>query len=224
MQRFDPANLSSQGVTRKQLEVGLPNEAKVVGFVGRLVQEKGLLDLFAAARIVREQVPEVRFLFVGPVDTHKPDALTPDTAQEYGIGDVCYFLGMRQGMPELYALMDVFVLPSHREGFPRAPMEASAMKVPCVVTDIRGCREVVEHGQNGLLVALGDVQALAEAIIELLTDWEKARRMGEEGRRMALERFDERLVFEKVKAEYARLLQERGLPAPEPRSVVEAAS
>ena len=93
------------------------------------------------------------------------------------------------------------------------------MKVPCVVTDIRGCREAVEHGRNGLLVPLGDVQALANAIVELLTDREKAQRMGEEGRRMALERFDERLVFEKVKAEYARLLREKGLAVPQPRQV-----
>lgn len=222
VERFNSANLSPQEIARKQLEVGLPNGARVVGFVGRLVREKGLLELFAAARIVRKRVPGVRFLFVGPVDTHKPDVLTPDTAQEYGIADICHFLGMRQDMPELYALMDVFVLPSHREGFPRAPMEASAMKVPCVVTDVRGCREAVEHGRNGLLVPLGDVQALADAIVELLTDREKARRMGEEGRRMALERFDERLVFEKVKAEYARLLREKGLPVPEPCPVMEA--
>jgi len=211
---FDPDRFPPDHIARKRLEVGLPNGASVVGFVGRLVQEKGLLELFAAARIVREQVPDVRLLIVGPVDTEKSDALTPDTAQDYGIADICHFLGMRQDMPELYALMDVFVLPSHREGFPRAPMEASAMKVPCVVTNIRGCREAVEHGRNGLLVPLGDVQALADAIIELLTDREKARRMGEEGRRMALERFDERLVFEKVKAEYARLLREKGLPVP----------
>ncbi|HEC35633.1 MAG TPA: glycosyltransferase family 1 protein [Anaerolineae bacterium] len=224
VERFNPASLSLHDVACKRLEVGLPDEARVVGFVGRLVREKGLLELFAAARIVRKRVPEVRFLFVGPVDTHKRDALTPDTAQEYGIADACHFLGMRHDMPELYALMDVFVLPSHREGFPRAPMEASAMKVPCVVTDIRGCREAVEHGRNGLLVPLGDVQALADAIVELLTDREKPRRMGEEGRRTALERFDERLVFEKVKAEYARLLREKGLPAPEPRPVMEAAS
>ncbi len=88
-------------------------------------------------------------------------------------------------MLEPYALMDVFVLPSHWEGFPCAPMEASAMKVPCVVTNIQGCREAVEHGRNGLLVSLGDVQALADAIVELLTDREKVQRMGEEGRRMA---------------------------------------
>jgi glycosyltransferase involved in cell wall biosynthesis len=225
VQRFSPDNLSLEGVANKRTEVGLPAEAPVVGFVGRLVQEKGLLELFAAAPLVRDQVPNVRFLFIGPVDTHKPDALTPDSARAFGIADICHFLGIRQNMPELYALMDVFVLPSHREGFPRAPMEASAMKVPCVVTNIRGCRETVEHGRSGLLVPLGDVQALADAIIELLTDREKARRMGEEGRRMALERFDERLVFDKVKAEYARLLREKGFPVPEPRpSPVEASS
>jgi glycosyltransferase involved in cell wall biosynthesis len=95
-------------------------------------------------------------------------------------------------------------------------MEASAMGVPCVATDIRGCREAVEHRKNGLLVSLGDVQALAEAIIEILTDREKAHRMGAEGQRIARERFDERLVFEKVLSEYARLLGERGLPTPEP--------
>ena len=224
VQRFNPASLTPQDIAGKRLEVGLPEGARVVGFVGRLVREKGLLELFAAVRIVRERLSNVRFLFVGPVDSEKRDALTPDTAQEYGVADICHFLGRRQDMPGLYALMDVFVLPSHREGFPRAPMEASAMKVPCVVTDIRGCREVVEHGRNGLLVPLGDVQALAEAIVELLTDREKARRMGEEGRRMALERFDERLVFEKVKAEYARLLREKGLPAPAPHFALEVAS
>jgi glycosyltransferase involved in cell wall biosynthesis len=115
-------------------------------------------------------------------------------------------------MPELYALMDVFVLPSHRESFPRSPLEASAMAVPCVVTDIPGCRESVEHGRNGLLVPLDDVPALARAILELLTDRERAQRLGQTGRRMALERFDERLVFEKVKAEYSRLLREKGIP------------
>ena len=118
-------------------------------------------------------------------------------------------------MPALYALMDVFVLPSHREGFPRSPMEASAMGVPCVVTDIRGCRETVEQGENGLLVPLGDIQALANAIVQILTDRQQARGMGQRGRRLAVERFDEVQVFAKVKAEYKRLLQEKGLSVPQ---------
>ncbi len=216
LRRFDGNALSRDVVRAKREELNLGSAAPVVGFVGRLVQEKGLLDLLSAARIVRERVPEVRFLIVGPVDTEKPDAITPAMAEQYHVAECCIFTGLRHDTPYLYAMMDVFVLPSYREGMPLSPMEASAMGIPCVVTDVRGCREVVEHHRNGLLVPPGDVEALAAAIIELLMDKEKARRMGEEGRRMALERFDERLVFEKIKAEYERLLREKGLPVPEP--------
>ena len=213
VQRFNPENISPRDIARTRTDLNLPIASPVVGFVGRQVQEKGMLELMAAARIVREKMPDVRFLFIGPVDTQKADALMPETAQDYGIHDMCHFLGMRQDMPRLYSIMDVFVLPSHREGFPRSPMEASAMRVPCIVTNIRGCREAVEHNRNGVLVPLGDVQALAKAIIELLTDREKALKMGEEGRKIAEERFDERHVFEKVKSEYTRLMREKGLKA-----------
>ncbi len=114
-------------------------------------------------------------------------------------------------MAELYALMDVLVLPSHREGFPRTPMEASAMSVPCVVTDVRGCREAVKHEANGLRVPLGDVDALGDAIVSILSNPERARSFGIEGRRMALEHFDEGLIFEKILHVYAKLLHEKGL-------------
>jgi len=211
LERFDRARLDAQVLAQKRRDLGLPADKPVVGFVGRLVANKGILELLQAARLIREQAPEARFLFVGPVDRAKRDFITPEVAADYGIAEASIFAGMRQDMPELYALMDVFVLPSHREGFPRASMEASAMGVPCVVTDIRGCRTAVEQGRNGRLVPLGDVKALAEAILCLLTDREQTRQMGVEGRRMALERFDERQVFEKVKAEYARLLLEKGL-------------
>jgi glycosyltransferase involved in cell wall biosynthesis len=217
VQRFDPQHIGEKACKEKRIELGVPLDAPTIGFVGRLVAEKGVLELLRAASIVLQQFPTARFLFVGPIDSEKPDALTSDIAAEYSMTDICIFTGHRQDMPELYALMDVFVLPSHRESFPRSPMEASAMKVPCVVTDIPGCRETVEYERNGLLVPVGDIQALADAVIDLLSDQEKAQRMGEEGRRMAVERFDERLVFERVKAEYARLLKEKSLPVPCPR-------
>lgn len=212
--RFDRRRLEPGVVAHTRRELGLAPEAPVVGFVGRLVAEKGVPELLAAVRTVREQVPAARFLFVGPLDHDKPDALTPDMAHTYGVAEACVFAGMRTDMPELYALMDVFVLPSHRESFPRSPMEAAAMAVPCVATDIPGCREAVEDGVNGLLVPPGDAQALARAIVQLLADGALARRLGQAGRRLAEERFDERLVFARVKAEYARLLREKGLPVP----------
>jgi glycosyltransferase involved in cell wall biosynthesis len=94
-------------------------------------------------------------------------------------------------------------------------MEASAMGVPCVVTNVRGCREAVEHERNGLIVPLRDVDALAEALISLLRDHDRRRAMGDAGRRMAHEQFDERLVFQRVLAAYHRLLHEKGVQASE---------
>lgn len=220
IERFAQACLNEPYLEQKRRELALPPDVPVVGFVGRLVVEKGILELLQAARFIIEQIPQVRFLFIGPIDETKPDALTPAIVAQYGLDDVCIFTGRRQDMPELYALMDVLVLPSHREGFPRTPMEASFMGIPSVVTDIRGCREVIEHGRNGWLVPLGDVQALAQAILQLLQNPQEAQRMGEAGRQIARERFDERRVFNKVKAEYARLLQDKGLPTLSPRPKV----
>ncbi len=198
----DPAALDAL-----RSEIGIDATAPVVGFVGRLVEEKGILDLLQAAKAVVEVVPKAQFLIVGPYDEEKPDALRPDIAERYGVAANCHFVGMRDDMPELYGLMDVLVLPSYREGFPRAPMEASAMGVPAVVTDIRGCREAVEHGVNGLLFPVGDTGSLAQSLIDLLQDDERRKRMGVAGRRIAEERFDEQKVFDRVLSEYERLLK-----------------
>ena len=174
--------------------------------MGRLVEEKGILDLLEAAKAVIEAIPRAQFLIIGPYDDDKPDALRPEVAERFGVADSCRFLGMRNDMPELYALMDVLVLPSYREGFPRAPMEASAMGVPTVVTNIRGCREAVDPGENGLLFPVGDVDALAKCMIELLGDDERRAAMAVAGRRIAEDRFDEQKVFDRVLSEYERLL------------------
>jgi glycosyltransferase involved in cell wall biosynthesis len=212
--RFNRDCITQEVIEERKLEFGISEDAPVVGFVGRLVEEKGVLDLLRAIPDVLKVFPDTRILLIGRVDFDKPDAIRPEMACDYGVEEACVFTGMRQDMPELYALMDVFVLPSHRESFPRSPMEASAMEVPCVVTDIPGCRETVEHEQNGILVPLGDVEALKRAIVDILSDPEKARSMGEAARAMALEQFDERKVFKKVKDEYARLLRKKGFDVP----------
>lgn len=206
LQRFDRRRIDPQALAQRCAEFNLDPTRPVVGFVGRLVAEKGILELLQAAKQVLAVAPTTQFLVVGPIDHEKADALTPAIAQEYGVADAFTFTGLRQDMPELYALMDLFVLPSHREGFPRSPMEASAMRVPCIVTDIRGCREAVEHERNGLLVPLGQADALAAAILQLLAQPEQAKALGQAGRQLAEAHFDEELVFSKVKAEYRRLL------------------
>lgn len=207
LMRFDRRRLSEDNLDALRAEIGIDSTAPVVGFVGRLVEEKGILDLLQAAKAVIAAIPNAQFLIVGPYDEEKSDALRPEVAERYGIAANCRFVGLRDDMPELYALMDVLVLPSYREGFPRAPMEASAMGVPAVVTNIRGCRETVDHGENGLLFPVGDVHGLAQSLIELLQDDERRTQMGATGRRIAEDRFDEQKVFDRVLSEYERLLQ-----------------
>ncbi len=195
----------------------IPEDAPVVGFVGRLAaRRKGFLDFLAAAKQIAARLPTARFLIAGDADAGKPDAVEPSAAANYGIADRCVFLGHRPNaeLPPLYKRMNVLVLPSLFEGVPRVVMEASAMGIPCVVSNVKGNREAVTHDRNGLLVPFGDVPALVSAITRILTEPATAQRMSLEARRMAAERFDERIVFEKVKAEYARLLREKGCALP----------
>ena len=154
-------------------------------------------------------IPTLKLLVIGPVDTEKSDALSPQRAKDFGVDDQCVFAGLRQDMPSLYAAMDVFVLPSHREGFPRAPMEAAAMELPVVATDIRGCREVVVDGVTGALVGRKNAVALAAAIAMLHSDKGKAHAFGQQGRVLAERKFDQRIVFAKVAATYERLYARR---------------
>ena len=211
VRQFDRERLCAGELESVRKQLGIDSTRPVIGFVGRLVREKGILDLFGAMRLVRAQLPDAQLLVIGPTDTDKPDAVAPEMAKDYGLDDGCVFAGLRTDMPLLYGLMDVFVLPSSREGFPRAPMEASAMGLPSVLTDIPGCREVVEHGRNGLLVPVGSPSALAAAISTLLTHRDLAERMARAGRQKALESFDEERVFAVVQAAYGRLLLAKGI-------------
>lgn len=215
---FDPNKYNFEARLRLREKLGIPEDARVVGFVGRLAaRRKGFLDFLKAGEQLVKQLPNVHFLIVGDADHGKPDAVEPATARNYGIWERCHFVGQRPNaeLPSLYALMHMLVLPSLFEGIPRVVMEASAMGVPVVASNVKGNREAVVHGRSGLLTPLGDVPALASAILSILDNQELAQRMGEQGLRVACERFDEQLVFGKVKVEYARLLREHNLAEPQ---------
>ena len=203
--RFEP-RISAADVARAREELGVAPSAVVAGTVGRLVWQKGFVELFAAARQVRDTHPDVVFVVVGPEDVAKSDALgEADLAAARAIGNVI-FTGHRDDVELLYPGFDLFVLPSYREGFPRSAMEAAACGVPVVATDIRGCREVVDQGVNGLLVPLHDHVALAEAVAELADDPARRAAMGVAARKKAEAEFDQRDVIAVTLAAYERLL------------------
>jgi glycosyltransferase involved in cell wall biosynthesis/ribosomal protein S18 acetylase RimI-like enzyme len=204
LDRFDPSKVGAGRVAGLRGELGLPADALVVGAVGRLVAEKGYRELFAAARMVRQRQPNVRFLVVGAPDLDKADAIT-GAELEQASADVC-FAGWRDDVRDLLAVMDVFVLASWREGMPRSAIEAAALGRPLVLTDIRGCREVARHEREGLLVPPRDPEALAAAVLRLAGDPDLRRRLGEAARERACERFSERRVAERVAGHYRALL------------------
>jgi len=193
---------------RARRALGVDDSAIVVGTVGRLVWQKGFRELFAAARHLRSLRDDVVFVVVGPEDTAKGDALGPeDIAEARAIGNLV-FTGHRDDVEDLYAGFDMYALPSYREGFPRSAMEAAACGVPVIATDIRGCRQVVDHDRTGLLVPVHNGDALALAIAALAADPARRSDMGARGRQKAEAEFDDRVVIGRTLDAY------RSLPEP----------
>jgi glycosyltransferase involved in cell wall biosynthesis len=215
LRRFDPACVDEVDRSAARVELGATAPADVViGVVGRLVREKGLVEVFDAARLLHEHQPELRFAVIGPEEPHKSSSLRRDDRDAACAAGV-RFLGRRDDVVRLYHGMDLYVLASHREGFPRSAMEAAAMGIPIVATDIRGCRQVVDPGVTGLLVPPRDPAALAGAIAALAVDPERRERMGTAGRRKAIREFDQRKCIDLTLWTYRRLLARAGIPGPE---------
>jgi glycosyltransferase involved in cell wall biosynthesis len=126
------------------------------------------------------------------------------------------FLGMRDDVDELYLGMDVYVLASHREGFPRSAMETAASGLPIIATDIRGCRQVVEHDRTGLLVPVRSPASLASALDELVGDPPRRADMSAAAARRAAVEFDQQRQIDTTLATYDRLLRAVGRPGPRP--------
>lgn len=209
LRRFDPSAVSAERLAALRDDLGIREGSLVVGAVGRLVAEKGYRELFAAAEEVRRVTPNARFVVLGAPDLEKADAIT-STEIERARKDVI-FTGWVDDVRDLLALMDVFVLPSWREGQPVSAIEAAAMARAIVVTKIRGCREVVTHDEDGLLVPARDVSGLAAAITRLLGDPSLRARLGKAARERAIAHFDEQKIADNLVLEYRKLLVRKGI-------------
>lgn len=190
LRRFDPDRFDPGERARRRAELGVDDHEVVIGLVGRLVAEKGYREVFAAAGAVRAAHPNVRFVVIGPSDPDKRDAIGAAEQRDANRAGV-QFLGSRDDVDAWYLTMDLYVLASYREGFPRSAMEAAAMGLPIIATDIRGCRQVVADGENGYLVPARDAVALTEAIRALVEHDDVRARMAKAARARAVAQFDQ---------------------------------
>lgn len=175
-------------------------------FAARLLRDKGLYELMEAVKILTDKGMELDVMIAGTGDVGNPASIPDKIIEQWRTEGLAIFLGHVSDMPSLLAKSDVMVLPSYREGFPKSLIEAAAVGLPIITTDVPGCREVVDHGLSGLLVPVRDAVSLSRAIELLALNPQLRRQMGEEGRHKARAEFDQSIVFSKTHNVYAKLL------------------
>jgi glycosyltransferase involved in cell wall biosynthesis len=220
-QAFNPARLPAGVALEARARHGIPADALVAGFVGRVVRDKGLAELVRAWQGLREEFPGLHLLIVGPFEPQDP---LPAGVEAVLRGDPrIHLTGEVWDVPPLYAAMDLVVLPTYREGFGIVAIEAAALGLPVVATRIPGCVDAVQDGVTGTLVPVRDGGALADALRVYLRDPVLRRKHGAAGRERVLREFGQEALWEAVYQEYTRLLGDRGCPVPPRTAAVERA-
>ena len=192
VQRFYPRSVSE----------GLP----VVMLVARMLWDKGVGEFVKAARQIRLRGDSARFVLVGTPDSANPTSIPEKTLREWAAEGVVEWWGRRNDMEEVLRQAHIACLPSYREGLPLSLLEAAACGLPIIATDVPGCREVVLHGENGLLVPPCNCDALADALSQLIHDPRRRAAMGRRSRELAVAEFSLNRVISETLALYQEML------------------
>jgi glycosyltransferase involved in cell wall biosynthesis len=183
-----------------------PAGTPIVTFVGRMLRDKGVHEVVEAARILKQRGHAVRFALVGPTDPENPRSLTERELNAWLAAGLIEWWGYRSDIASVWADSTIAVLPSYREGLPKSLLEAAACGLPIVATDVPGCRDLIGHGNDGLLVPPRDATALADAVEKLLHSPALRLTLGNNARARAVREFSEEIVAEQTLRLYERLL------------------
>jgi glycosyltransferase involved in cell wall biosynthesis len=187
-----------------------PQGPPTVALVARMLKSKGVLDAAAAIRRLRTGGHAVELVLAGPTDPDSADSLTTEALHTLAAEPGVTWLGRVEDVREVWRRSQIAVFPStYGEGLPKSLLEAAACARPIIAADIQGTREIVRHGETGILVPPGDVPALAEAIAALAGDPARRAELGTGGRALVEREFAETIVAEQTVALYLRLLGER---------------
>ena len=173
-------------------------------FVGRIVRDKGINELVNAFSRLNKNYPDTRLLLVGPVEDDL-DPVLPETRMAIEKEESIISVGSQKDVRPYYEASDALVFPSYREGFPNVVLEAGAMELPSIVTDINGSREIIEEGVNGVIVPPRDESALYEAMEDMVTHPEKVSKMSAKSRPMIAARYEQSFVRMNLKHFYSEL-------------------
>ncbi len=200
--------------TRNHLRstLGIEPDDFVFIFVGRLVGDKGINELVTAFKHLtstssRDLQRSITLLLVGPLETEL-DALLPETLKEIQDDPSIISAGYRDDVRPYFAIADALVFPSYREGFPNVVLQAGAMELPSIVSNINGCNEIITEGENGLIVPAKDASALQEAMTRIITDQDLYRHLKSNARANIVAKYEQEVVWQALLAEYRRVEEE----------------
>ena len=207
--QFAPTPERTMRASELRLELGIPPDAPVIGFVGRLTRDKGISELVEAFRGISNEFPDLRLLLLGLLE--EEDRLDSETRKYLETHPRIILAGYIEDTSSYYALMDILALPSHREGFGNVVLEAYAAGKPVVAARATGLVDAVMDGETGLLFPVGDVGALAHCLRRLLSDKIAAAKLGSAGQELVKREFRQKIVWNALMEEYRRLLHTKSL-------------
>lgn len=205
--KFNPEKIDEKEVDNLYKELKISKNEKIVTFIGRLVGEKGILDLLEAFNMIKDS--KIKLIVVGSVSKGERDHKTKELLKKYEGNENIIFTGHRRDISNILYITDIFCLPSYREGMPRSIIEAMAMESAVVATNIRGCREEVVPGETGYLVPIKSPVDIKEKILSLTNDEKRLEKMKLSGRERVELLFDENKVIKKQLNVFERLLEEK---------------
>jgi glycosyltransferase involved in cell wall biosynthesis len=199
----------AQELSKMNVDINVEPDSFKIGFVGRITKDKGIIELLQAFRNLRKKYHNIKLIILGDFETGDP---IPNSERRYIETDPnILFLGFQQNPFPYYKFMDIFVLPSHREGFANVCLEAALMGLPIITTNATGAIDTVIDGKTGLIYEVGNVKQLEEKIEFLIRNPEIRKKMGIEGKKWVTKEFSSERIWNGLDNLYKALLKEKGL-------------
>lgn len=205
---FNLNQIPEQQKIQLQQELNIEPNDFVFIFVGRLVGDKGINEIVQV--FSKLKIPNTKLLFVGSLETEL-DPLLQETLKEMNRNSNIISVGFQKDVRPYFAVANALVFPSYREGFPNVVMQAGAMELPSIVSNINGCNEIVIEGQNGAIVPVKNSDALLQAMQKMMNNKGYYAKLKENARPMIMERYEQQVVWDALLQEYNSLLSEKGL-------------
>ncbi|HEY8894682.1 MAG TPA: glycosyltransferase family 4 protein [Niastella sp.] len=198
---FQPTEELDKAACELRKKLGLTDKDFVFVFVGRLVKDKGIEELVEAYSRLKKKHPHIKLLLVGPYEPEL-DPLAPATHDIIANDDSIIKAGFQSDVRPYLMISQALAFPSYREGFPNVPMQAGCFNLPSIVTDINGCNEIIEDGKNGLIIPAKQVAELQQAMDRLLTDEALYLTLQANARKMIVDRYEQKYLWELLLKEY----------------------